>query len=223
MSRLDTRLIDVIEPVRDLAVGELLETIARTLDEGHTVHAEPKSRDRAGQVLREGRLALPSRRDLLVRHAGGSLTREVRGAGLLQFEPITLVEPDGFVCVIGPFRWDNAQVVLERATVPPGPACQAPPATEGAEIEAAVQAASSVAEPDWRPLRRWFLEWFQSRFSDEAPDLDGAVHAMYGPEDVDAGWRLRIDLGSAPVEALNDLVGALAATGAARVRIGESN
>ncbi|MEM7526808.1 MAG: hypothetical protein AAF416_03920 [Pseudomonadota bacterium] len=223
MNRLDTRIIDVLEPVRDLAVGELLETIARTLDEGHTVHAEPKARDRAGQVLREGRLALPSRRDLLVRHAGGSLTREIQGPGLLQFEPITLVEPDGFVCVIGPFRWDSALVVLERAEAPAAPACEAAPLPQGADMEAAVEAASPIAEPDWRPLRRWFLEWFQSRFSDEAPDLDGAVHAMYGPEDVPVGWRLRIDLGSAPVEALNDLVGALAATGAARVRIGESN
>ncbi|MEM7566628.1 MAG: hypothetical protein AAF321_05290 [Pseudomonadota bacterium] len=281
MNRRDIRLIDVLEPVRDLSVSELLEAMARSLDAGHDVHAEPKTRNQAGQPLREGRLALPSRYDLLVRHKGGALPREIQGGSLLHFEPITLVEPDGFVCVIGPFRWDAAHVIVEDAVRPassgndprgagfdiiadqsvdaghdgavesgaerdaeaehqpagpaPAPEAGTGPTAEptpdaasgpktGEDLEAkGVPAPAPVAsdEPDWRPLRRWFLEWFQSRFSDEAPDLDGAVHALQGPDRVSGGWRLRIDLGSAPVEAMSDLVAALEATGARRVRIGD--
>ncbi|MEL6766790.1 MAG: hypothetical protein AAFP17_06390 [Pseudomonadota bacterium] len=268
MNRRDARLTDVLEPVRDLTVSELLEAMARTLDAGHDVHAEPKARNPAGQPLREGRLALPCRHDLLVRHKGGTLPREIQGGSILHFEPITIVEPDGFVCVIGPFRWDAAHIMVEesfRPAVPendprgagfdplPDDASEAVPEApaEGSEPESAqphgtprnpehaangkvplpdTEKASprpaplhriDAQEPDWRPLRRWFLEWFQSRFADEAPDLDGAVHSVQGPDRVPGGWRLRIDLGSAPVDAVSALIGALEATGAQRVRIGE--
>ncbi|MEM6354572.1 MAG: hypothetical protein AAF844_02680 [Pseudomonadota bacterium] len=292
MNRRDARLTDVLEPVRDLTVSELLEAMARTLDAGHDVHAEPKARNPAGQPLREGRLALPCRHDLLVRHPGGTLPREVQGGGILRFEPITIVEPEGFVCVIGPFRWDAVHVLVEEAArpatlcgdpreagsepLPSSPAAMLPeglanPAeaesvTNKSKLEAAndvaggtgeppkgvggavpknddrppaakfplTEAAKNPAsrakielgdgsEPDWRPLRRWFLEWFQSRFADEAPDLDGAVHSVQGPDRVPGGWRLRIDLGSAPVDAVSALIEALEATGAHRVRIGEPN
>lgn len=194
MNRLDARLTDVLEPVRDIAVAGILETMARSLDEGHDVRPEPKHRDARGQVAREGRLALPRRGDLLIVRSGGDLERRVETVRALRFEPVTLVEPDGFVCVITPFRWDAAAVRVE---------------------------AEGAAEPDWGPVRRWYLEWFQSRFSDEAPDLEGAVHSLAGPETVPGGWEFVIDLGSAPVETLADLIGAFAATGVERIRIGE--
>ncbi|MEO1274321.1 MAG: hypothetical protein AAFV96_02670 [Pseudomonadota bacterium] len=268
MNRRDARLTDVLEPVRDLTVSELLEAMARTLDAGHDVHAEPKARNPAGQPLREGRLALPCRHDLLVRHKGGTLPREVQGGNILRFEPITIVEPEGFVCVIGPFRWDAVHVLVEESARPaavddpngaagfdtapkeasepvpdmPGKVADTGAAHSHGLPEDAKHAAGGKAmlpnmhkvyvnrpqlhhvegeEPDWRPLRRWFLEWFQSRFADEAPDLDGAVHSVQGPDRVPGGWRLRIDLGSAPVDAVSGLIGALEASGAQRVRIGE--
>jgi hypothetical protein len=197
MNRLDARLMDVLEPVRDVAVGEILETMARSLDRGLDVRAEPERRTPQGAIAREGRLALPRRGDLLViRPKGERLTRQVASETLLRFEPVTLVEPDGFVCVISPFRWDDAAVVAEAG------------AMEG--------------EPDWGPVRRWFLEWFQSRFSAEAPDLEGALHSLAGPEAVPGGWRFETDFGSAPVEALSDMIGAFAATGVARIRIGDA-
>ncbi|MEO1774666.1 MAG: hypothetical protein AAFS07_06920 [Pseudomonadota bacterium] len=195
MNRLDARLTDVLVPVRDIAVGEILEAMARSLDRGYDVRAEPKRRDATGHVTREGELMLPTRGDLQVRYNGHDLTEEVRTRGSLAFEPVTLVEPDGFVCVLSPFQWDNAKVLVERGE----------------------------DQPDWGPVRRWFLEWFQSRFSAEAPDLDGAVHRLQGPDETGAGWLFTMDLGSAPVETLSDMIGAFAATGAARIRIGNLN
>lgn len=191
MNRLDARLTDVLEPVRDVAVGDILESMARSLDRGYDVRAEPKHRDASGLVTREGRLSLPRRGDLQVRYNGHDLTEELDSGALLAFEPVTLVEPDGFVCVITPFRWNRARVIVER----------------------------SGEDPDWGPIRRWYLEWFQSRFSEEAPDLDGAVHRLNGPEETADGWLFEIDLGSAPVDTLSDMIGAFAATGAQRIRI----
>jgi hypothetical protein len=187
--------MDVLEPVRDIAVGEILESLAESLDRGLDVRTEPKQRTPQGGIAREGRLALPRRCDLLVRRREGDLVRQVRSEKLLRFEPVTLVEPDGFVCVITPFRWDAALVV--------------------------VTAGALTHEPDWGPVRRWYLEWFQSRFTDEAPDLDGSLHRLSGPETLEDGWRFELDLGSAPVEALSDMIGAFAATGVARIRIGD--
>ncbi|MGF1552878.1 MAG: hypothetical protein ACFBWO_10310 [Paracoccaceae bacterium] len=197
MNRLDARLMDVLEPVRDVAVAEILESMARSLDRGLDVRPEPEWRTPQGGIVREGRLALPRRGDLLVQRAGApDLTRQLRSGTTLPFEPVTLVEPSGFVCVIAPFRWDAAAV--------------------------SVEAGALEAEPSWTPLRRWFLEWFQSRFSDEAPDLDGALHSLAGPETTPYGWRFEVDFGSAPVETLSDMIGAFAETGVARIRIGEA-
>ncbi|MEM6487858.1 MAG: hypothetical protein AAF677_06230 [Pseudomonadota bacterium] len=194
MNRLDARLTDVLEPVRDIAVGEILEVMARKLDVGCDVRPEPEHRNAHGHVAREGRLNLPRRGDLLVLNGTErQLLRQVCSPKLLSFEPITLVEADGFVSVITPFYWDRALIQVD---------------------------AQAEDEPDWRPLRRWYLEWFQARFSDEAPDLEGVVHSLSGPRNSDSGYQFEADLGSAPVETLSDMIGAFAESGARRIRIG---
>lgn len=192
MNRLDARLLDVLEPVRDVAVGELLEALAHRLDAGADVLAEPQIRDPAGRIRRHGPLQLPYRGDLMVARQRRKLIERIDCETILPFEPVTLVEPGGFAAVVSPFRWDAADILIETAQ----------------------------SQPNWAPLRHWFLEWFQSRFSDVAPDLDGAVHSLSGPEDVAGGWRVRVDFGSAPVQCVADLIAAFAETGAARIRLG---
>lgn len=191
MNRLDARLADVLEPVRDVAVAELLEVMSRRLDEGADVKAEPQARDLDGCILREGPLQLPRRGDLSITQKNRTLIQKIESHALLTFCPVTLIEPEGFVAVIAPFRWDAAQVIVQ----------------------------SSQSHPNWAPVRRWFLEWFQSRYSDVAPDLDGAVHCLRGPDLTPDGWRLVIDFGSAPIDCISDLIGALVQTGAGRVTI----
>ena len=46
------------------------------------------------------------------------------------------------------------------------------------------------------------------------------MHCINGPDAVEDGWTFRIDFGSAPVEVLSDMIGAFAATGVTRIRIG---
>ncbi|MEM1383930.1 MAG: hypothetical protein AAF713_13130 [Pseudomonadota bacterium] len=192
MTRLDTRLVDVLEPVRDVAVGEILETMATALGEGADVHAEPMVRDANGRSLRDGALKLPRRADLRVVANGHALVRRVETEQRLAFDPVTMVAPNGFAAVFTPFDWDSCEIEVE-----PG-----------------------ASKPDWAPLRRWFLEWIQSRFTEVSPDLEGAVHSIEGPFDIPKGWRFSVDFGSAPVECIGDLMDAFAESGAARIRIG---
>ncbi|MDT8345048.1 MAG: hypothetical protein RQ752_11535, partial [Thermohalobaculum sp.] len=70
MNRLDSRLADLLGPVRDVAVGSLLEALARRLDAGAEVDAEPMRRDADGRVQRDGALMLPRRGDLRVATGG---------------------------------------------------------------------------------------------------------------------------------------------------------
>ncbi|MEM6422746.1 MAG: hypothetical protein AAF698_09165, partial [Pseudomonadota bacterium] len=88
MNRLDARLTDVLAPVRDVAVGEILESMARSLERGFEVRPEPKQRNDSGHVVREGSLFLPRRGDLQVVDNGHDLTEEMREATLLSFEPV---------------------------------------------------------------------------------------------------------------------------------------
>ena len=192
MNRLDSRLADLLDPVRDLTVSGLLEALARRLDEGAEVEHEPMIRDPNGRVIREGALSLPRRGDLLVRRKRTRRVERLETRETLSFAPITLIEPDGFVTDIAPFRWDAARIGAQGA--------------QGA--------------PNWAPLRRWFLEWFQSRYADVAPDLAGCVHSLRGPIAVEGGWEFLADFGSAPVECISDLIGAFVAAGVSNVRIG---
>jgi len=56
------------------------------------------------------------------------------------------------------------------------------------------------------PLRNWYLEWFQTRRVQNAAGLRGAVHRITGPIITDQRMGFEIDLGTAPVEALHDLI-----------------
>lgn len=185
-------LFGVLEPVRDLAVGQLLQEIAAALGRGASVRHEPMVRDDAGRVVRDGALHLPRRGDLEVTEDGRILMQRVRTRSRLDFEPVTIERPDGFSAVVGPFRWDAARLLVE----------------------------SDEETLSWTPIRRWFLEAFQSRYGELAPDLDGAAHALVGPRQVPQGAEFEIDFGSAPVAVFPDMLDAFALSGARRVVVG---
>ena len=191
--QVEARLHDLIEPIRDQTVGDLLQALAAELDGGAEVVAEPVERDADGRVVRSGTLRLPRRHDLRVTRVGRSRVRRVPAPAPLSFEPLCMVAESGFTTVISPFRWEAADLVVE----------------------------TRESRPDWRPLRLWFLDWFQSRFSELAPDLDGALHTLCGPHPVPEGHRFTLDLGSAPLAALPGLIGAMEESGSLRMRVGE--
>lgn len=195
MSRLDESLVEVLQPLRDIAVGELLHALSETLEDGTEVRAEPILRDPEQRVLREGPLHLPRRADLQVCVCGRKTVSKVNVARSLAFEPVSVVRADGFTAIVAPFRWEAARLFVQ----------------------------GSQFTLNWTPIRRWFLEAFQTRYSDVSPDLDGAIHSIVGPVDVEGGWEFEVDFGSAPVETVDEMLDAFALSGAARVVIGSLN
>ena len=191
MTLADPALRKLVEPLRDAAIGEILEAMARELEDEADVVPEPEIRDAEGKITRSGPLNLPSRGDLLVTKEGRTLVRRIEGGPPEGTKSLVVQAGRNFEADLRPFRWDAAVMTIfakQRA-------------------------------PNWAPLRRWFLEWFQSRYSEVAPDLYGAVHRLDGPREVKGGWEFTVDFGSAPAGCLVDLITAVAATGASRMRI----
>jgi hypothetical protein len=187
----DPALSRLIEPLRDQAIGGILEAMARELEADADVVPEPELRDAEGRIARGGELNLPRRGDLAVTKDGRRLIRRIEGGPVPEGRSLVAQTADGFESEILPFRWDAANVTVF----------------------------AKQAQPNWSPLRRWFLEWFQSRYSEVAPDLYGAVHSLDGPREVRGGWAFTIDFGSAPIGCIVDLIGAIAESGAERMRI----
>lgn len=195
MTDLEARLAELLDPLRAQGVGALLQALAAALEAVADVETEPVRRDADGRVLREGPLALPERADLAVTQDGRRLLRRAESEPEPRFEPVTLVSEGGFTTVLSPFRWEAAELLVE----------------------------ARQSAPDWGPLRLWFLEWFQPSFADVAPDLDGCVHRLSGPWPRGDGWRMELDLGSAPVAAVPALLEAVRRSGALRLHIREAD
>jgi hypothetical protein len=188
----DPALSRLIEPLRDLSIGAIQEAMARELEADAEVVPEPELRDAAGKIARSGPLNLPRRGDLAVTRNGRTLMRRIESDPVPAGPSMVAQTTDGFEAEIHPFRWDKAKLtVIARQEM-----------------------------PNWGPLRRWFLEWFQSRYSEVAPDLFGAIHSLDGPRAIPGGWTFIIDFGSAPAACVTDLIAAVAASGAERMRIG---
>lgn len=187
-------LEEVLAPVRESAVAALLTAQARAISAGAEVVAEPVRRDPAGRVRRQGELRLPSRGDLAVTMDGRTLIQRIEARSIIAFPPVEVRTQSGFTGLIGPFRWEDAELRFEFA---------------------------AGARPNWSPLRLWFLEWFQPRQSRLQPELGGALHALEGPEDRGNSWQIHLDFGSAPIAAIISMIEIAAETGCTRLQIGQ--
>jgi hypothetical protein len=80
-------------------------------------------------------------------------------------------------------------------------------------------------DPDWTALQAWRKKWMNvdgSAPSDE-DGLGGLVHYMGSPVAEGGGHLYEMDFGSAPVDALMELLDAIAGMGASEVEIGRSD
>jgi hypothetical protein len=75
---------------------------------------------------------------------------------------------------------------------------------------------------EWEELAEWYGKWFDLGGEKEpgADGLLGVIHAVFKPEIEDDLATLDVDLGSSPVEALEELMDALAALGAQIIALG---
>jgi hypothetical protein len=122
--------------------------------------------------------ALPYRLDVVHLGAGGAVQPTVVGPGHdLPWEPEAAQFGD-FLAEIEPFVWHTCVVVGE-------------PAPEADK---------------WTQLRDWFLRWFQREGHSGEKPFGGVVHFMSEPQVDGDALRVQVDLGSAPVDALVDLL-----------------
>ena len=118
-------------------------------------------------------------------------SRMVDAGRQLKFDSFTF-DLDGMSVSVAPFTWDWMSMGIDGD---------------------AFVASNACAE--------WFLRWFDTE-DDQAPAADGlrgVVHYMGDPVVTGSGIDLRIDLGSAPDEAVDDLLFSLAQAGIGAVRL----
>ncbi len=187
-------------------IGELLDRIREQYvlqftsaskdlgqQDGVQVASEVALRNEDGEALVDGILDLPMRLDLVaVKDDDAAEPVAVDSNQILSFEPITFEWSGGLTVQLGPFQWDNLPMRIPTERATPG----------------------------WSPLVEWFREWFREDDDGFGEPL-GLVHFLSDPETVEDAVRFTADLGTAPVEAFEGLLDAVAALGAADVVIGE--
>ena len=84
-----------------------------------------------------------------------------------------------------------------------------------------IRAVSIPTTPTGPPLTGWFARWFDEADDNAADEhgLSGVIHFLSDPVQTSEGTAFTIDLGSAPVAALEDLIDTVAGMGAASCRL----
>lgn len=187
--------------VRGLTLGQLLDRIRapgiERLDAALTEAMKaPGARVFVEPALRTktGELAREGRLGLPLRGDlfDGTTMVRVDCPRMLSFEPFEFAWAGSLRVRMGPFTWDACPFRLEGA----------PPA--------------------WAPLTDWFARWFDEA-DRRTPAYDGfygVIHFLADPEPDGEAFRSSVDFGSAPVEAFEQLLDAVAALGVRRLQIG---
>lgn len=191
MTRTQGLLLDTLTPVRDISMSYLLEEMGRALDRNFEVITDPMRRDENGNLEKWSVLGLPVRSDLETRVNGSQAYFDISEDLFIEFDPLMLRLQNDAPVSISPFKWSDMQVALTTQSAP----------------------------KNWKPLRQWYLEAFQERFDRDSPDIHGVVHSLNGPYGGPENWQFSVDLGTANVDVISDLLTALNALNATRVEI----
>jgi len=193
-------LSELLDEIRVVYLEEMMNSIDAVTaeDPALSVVIEPALVDESGETSTsdDSILKLPVRLDLAL-YRDGALEKlsNVEVHEMIGFEPAEFMWGDELQVHLLPFSWDSLPIRFE-----PGFA------------------------PDWEPLRAWFIRWFQEEEdggdSDEG-DFLGAVHAISDPVSDEQGVVLAIDMGSAPLEAFEELLDVCEALGAQHVLFGD--
>lgn len=182
---------ELIAAIRQPYASLLAETVA-----SRPCVAEPPLLDERGDLVLEGALNTGCRLDLVVTNdRGADEILRVDSSTQMDFEPLEF-EIDAMRVTVTPFAWDWVEVDVEGLSW----------------------------EVTQEVLHDWFMRWFDEDDSNglEEPGLLGVVHYVSDPvEDDDGCFSVTADLGSAPVEVIDDLLFRLLDVGATGVRVGQ--
>lgn len=158
-----------------------------------SVILEPALRNQDGVAVVEGALQLPLRKDVAVLQKG--VVKElltIDTQGMLSFEPIAFTWGKSLRVVLGPFQWQQMPFRIPHPR-----------------------------KKVWKPLQSWFWRWFKEEEDGGDEGLLGTVHFLSDPEVSEKTVLFETDLGSAPVEAFEELLDALAALGIKQCEMGQ--
>jgi hypothetical protein len=183
---------ELLDQVRQYYLNHLIKAVEERSSSKMTIILEPALRNINGEAVGAGKLQLPLRRDLAVLQNGAvKELLTIDTKDMLSFEPITFDWGDSLRVSLGPFQW---QSMILQIPLP--------------------------KETDWQTLKQWFWHWFQQEEEGDESPL-GAVHFLSDPEISGKAVTFEVDLGSAPVEAFEELLDAISALGAKRCEIGK--
>lgn len=185
-----------------MTIAEILTAIriatVSALSDAHSAnpdaHVEPAYRTADGKLAVDGVWKLPCRADLIAkRGAAAGVSHTVNGKSQLKFNCVDVGSAQ-VVIQLCPFQWDALTLNIAGLSW---------------------DKAKAVLVP-------WFWRWFDEADNNDltSEGLYGVVHFMSDPEWVDGALQVRLDLGSVPESALNELLGRLADVGASQVRLG---
>jgi hypothetical protein len=183
---------ELFDAIRDHFLRRFGTHLDELITAGKSVAVEPAFRDATGKVVREGRLGLPARSDVIVIEEGKAAEAHlVETQTHLSFEKFEF-DWEGLRVTVRPFRWDDCHVTLQRSR-----------ATE------------------YEPLVKWFEKWFRESEDGDEESFLGAVHFLSDPSENGASTTVTVDFGSAPVEALEEFLDAVRALAASEVALGQ--
>lgn len=180
---------DIFGPIRDLFLVHYFRMIRAQQIDGTLLSHEPTLRDENGRLARFSQLSLPRRADLVTDRAGQAEFHWVNTQQVLPFHPVRITHPPAIDVSITPCVWNALDIHVD----------------------------ARIDEPFLDAIRYWYLEWFQPRRLTEAPELTGCVHAIKGPIEGMHGACFRIDMGSAPTDAISELLGLFHRMGATTI------
>ena len=182
---------ELISAIRQPYVSLLADTVA-----ARDCVAEPPLMDEDGELVLDGALNTGCRLDLVVTNEDGAdEILRIDSSTQMDFDPLEF-EIDAMRVTVMPFAWDWVAVDVEGLSW----------------------------ERTQEVLHDWFMRWFDEDDSNslEEPGLLGVVHFVSDPVEDDEGrFSVTADLGSAPVEVIDDLLFRLLDAGASGVSVGQ--
>lgn len=132
------------------------------------------------------------RPDILYRDHGKPKIAEAVKDEYHSFDPHELVLSNGLKGILHPFQWDKI----------------------GARLHGEIS--------DWAPFEDWVNKWLDVADDRTVPNVDftGSIHHVTRPTHEAGVWSKCIDMGSADVDALNDLFGVFGSLGVERFEMG---
>jgi hypothetical protein len=130
------------------------------------------------------------RADMAANNDGSPMVQDVNPSTHLSFEPFGVEFTEGVTAAVNPFFWNDLGVQIN--TTMPG-----------------------------EPVEDWAMRWLdmEDRSPNDEHGLQGVIHSIVREDAVDGSTLLTVDFGSAPVEALRELIELALNAGASHISI----